>query len=151
MDARALQSVLDARPSGPLALVLNKIDLAPSARTVDFLAVFPPGLSPDQSICCSAATGEGIEALEDTLAQLALGGQHLDAESTLVENARQRQAIEDALSALNVALDGLRSERPPELVCIDLRSALEALGTITGHNVGEAVLARIFSDFCIGK
>jgi tRNA modification GTPase len=151
MDVRALQCVQDARPSGPLALVLNKVDLAPSARMADFLAIFPPGLRPDQSVCCSAATGAGIESLEDTLAQLALGGQQLDADSILVENTRQRQALEDALLALDVALDGLGGERPPELICIDLRTALEALGRITGHNVGEAVLNRIFSDFCIGK
>ena len=40
---------------------------------------------------------------------------------------------------------------PVDLAAIDLREAWEHLGKITGDTVGEDVIDRIFSDFCVGK
>ena len=38
-----------------------------------------------------------------------------------------------------------------DFVVIDLRSAWEKLGEITGETVGEDIIDQIFSQFCIGK
>ncbi|HEX3733359.1 MAG TPA: tRNA uridine-5-carboxymethylaminomethyl(34) synthesis GTPase MnmE [Mycobacteriales bacterium] len=100
---------------------------------------------------CAAAGGLGLNELEDALADLALAGETLNVEDTLIDNARQRQALEAAIAALVTAEAGLRAAGPAEITCIDLRSALESLAEITGRNVDEAVLDRIFRDFCIGK
>ena len=40
---------------------------------------------------------------------------------------------------------------PVDLVSIDIKAALEALGEITGDNITEEIVDRIFADFCIGK
>jgi tRNA modification GTPase len=40
---------------------------------------------------------------------------------------------------------------PPELLSLDLRSALSALGEVTGETSTDEVLDHIFSSFCIGK
>jgi tRNA modification GTPase len=39
----------------------------------------------------------------------------------------------------------------PELIVLDLRDALKAVGEITGDVTTEDLLDKIFSDFCIGK
>lgn len=150
-DYAAAAAVRAAAPTTPLLLVQNKCDLPHPLPATAFAPLFAAGAPPDACVACSAATGDGIAALEDALAALALGGESLDAEATVVENARQRHALEDALAALVQAAEGLREARPAELVCIDLRAALEALGAVTGMNVSEAVLDRIFGEFCIGK
>ena len=38
-----------------------------------------------------------------------------------------------------------------ELVAVDIRAALDALGRITGRTVQPDILDNIFSKFCIGK
>ena len=43
--------------------------------------------------------------------------------------------------------DGL----PSDLVAIDLKAAIDALGAITGDNAKIDVLDEIFSRFCVGK
>jgi tRNA modification GTPase len=40
---------------------------------------------------------------------------------------------------------------PPEITADLLRSAVEAIGPVTGRIDVEDVLDRLFSDFCIGK
>ena len=43
------------------------------------------------------------------------------------------------------------SEEILDLVSFDVRAAVVALGEITGANVDDELLDRIFRDFCIGK
>jgi tRNA modification GTPase len=150
-DYEAAAAVRGAAPATPLLLVRNKCDLPHLLPPTAFAPLFAASAPPNASVACSAASGEGIADLEDALAALALRDESLDAEATVVENARQQHALEEALASLARAAEGLREARPPELICIDLRAALEALGAVTGMNVSEAVLDRIFSEFCIGK
>ena len=42
-------------------------------------------------------------------------------------------------------------EPPWELVALELAAAIHELGEITGEEVGEAILDRIFGQFCLGK
>ncbi len=46
---------------------------------------------------------------------------------------------------------GLSDLLPLDFVSIDLRTAFDALGEVTGEAVSEDLLDRIFSEFCIGK
>jgi tRNA modification GTPase len=40
---------------------------------------------------------------------------------------------------------------PLEIVAVEMRDALDRLGEIVGAVTTEDILARIFSEFCIGK
>ena len=48
-------------------------------------------------------------------------------------------------------LEALRSELTLELVALDLRIAVNAVGEVVGKTATEALLDAIFSQFCIGK
>lgn len=65
----------------------------------------------------------------------------------LTANARQLDYIKKAYRALS---ESLKSDQY-DLVEIDLRQALESLGSITGESVGPDLLKEIFSNFCLGK
>ena len=63
---------------------------------------------------------------------------------------RHLEAIDQARQALDNAMSELRAETP-ELLAEELRSAQQALASITGEFTSEDLLGRIFSSFCIGK
>ena len=96
----------------------------------------------------SATRGEGIEALRRGVEALLEGegsGEAWAARQWHVASLDQAaEQLERAVSALEVVGDqGLAAEH--------LREAHEALGEITGRVSHEALLDRIFSEFCIGK
>jgi tRNA modification GTPase len=69
----------------------------------------------------------------------------------MISSSRQLQAIERAKSALNKTIEALNSGVSGEIVSLELRIALNALGEITGEISNEEILGSIFSRFCIGK
>jgi tRNA modification GTPase len=62
-------------------------------------------------------------------------------------NERQAGLLREAEAALERAAGDLA----PELRALELRTSLAALGAITGRNVDEALLDRVFGRFCLGK
>jgi tRNA modification GTPase len=135
-------------PSRSLALVLNKQDLPALLDPQPLINA----LRPAAVVHTSALTGEGIDALVDTVRELALSGAAApDAGAPVVTNVRHRDALLRAAghfeAAAYAAVDGMAAD----FVCIDIRAGIEALGEITGESVTEDLLERIFSQFCIGK
>ena len=63
----------------------------------------------------------------------------------------KRQCLKRASSALQEAIALLGAGEPPELMAVELRSALGAVGEIVGEAGTEEILGKIFSSFCIGK
>ncbi len=110
----------------------TKSDLGPVPSSVD-LAV-------------SARSGHGMCALRDRLAAIAHEATVQSGPPPLTRQ-RHRSLLDETRSQLRAA--GLSSE--PELRAEALRLALAALGGITGKVGVEALLDRIFGDFCIGK
>ena len=120
-------------------LLLNKCDLAEHA---DWQGV--------QALRISCRTGQGHEALSAAITELFL---HRNGElDTLAAiNTRHRYALQQALEYLAAAREGLLSGLSPELMDIDLRAALDALGSISGRVDTEDILTRVFATFCLGK
>lgn len=71
--------------------------------------------------------------------------------SCLVNNERIYNALLNAKKSLEDALATFDSNLSEDYIVIDLKSALFALGEITGENLNEDIIDRIFEDFCIGK
>lgn len=125
-------------------LVANKRDLG------DRLTDVPSGLPVVRTI---ATTGEGIDALEEAIARALVGAESADAgvESVAVSNARHQARLLAAVEALARAQEALASGFELDVLAIDIKSAAEALGEITGETVTEETISQIFARFCVGK
>jgi tRNA modification GTPase len=64
---------------------------------------------------------------------------------------RQRDIVVRAIDGLDRFLNQNGAGAPGELLAIDLRASLAAIGEITGETTPDAILDIIFSSFCIGK
>lgn len=99
------------------------------------------------TLLVSARSGEGMEELRRMLDGLAFGAE--TGAGGLALNARHVRAIGEAREALGRA--GAAIEAGGEVVAMELREALEALGGVLGRMSPDDLLGRIFSGFCIGK
>jgi tRNA modification GTPase len=131
--------------SMPTILVVNKIDLVESSPKLDL----PPEI--ETIVKTAAAKALGIDRLETAILDTILGGKLHAANSDLAINQRQAAALIRAQTALQQVLSTVRDRLPLDFWTIDLRDAIGALGEVTGEEVTESVLDRIFSRFCIGK
>lgn len=139
-----VQDVTDARPPPRLhrpadLVVRTKADLSGPA---------------DGSLRVSAATGENLDKLREALDRLAFGAAGSPGAgggAALALNARHLAAVNEAVAALDRAAGRGGGGEPAEVVALELRDALDALGGVLGHVSPDDLLGRIFSSFCIGK
>jgi tRNA modification GTPase len=135
-----VQDVTDNRPAPSLPrpadlTIFTKSDLKNRPHT--------PG-----EILVSAHNGMGLTELRTALDSLAFGTVRTGARLAL--NSRHVSAVTQARSALSNLLTH-ESNIPVEVVAMELREALDALGQVLGNISPDDVLGRIFSRFCIGK
>ncbi len=99
----------------------------------------------------SAKTGKGLEELKKALSdsQKDLFGSADD--QTLVTNFRHYEALLSARKSLLQVSEGLAAAVPTDLLCQDIREAIDALGEIVGVISSQEVLNNVFANFCIGK
>ncbi len=122
--------------------VLNKADLPTKL-------IFPSTLDTLHSVSC--ATGEGIESLKDAIRNVVWSGEIKAEMLEVMINSRHQDALNRARAATDRTMEALRSEQTLELVALDLRIAVNAIGEIVGKTTTEDLLDMIFSQFCIGK
>jgi tRNA modification GTPase len=153
------QDLRELVPDGvPLLLVGNKRDAleasagAPPQEPAQSSAV-PGQATPTGAaapiVTISALTGDGRDALVAALLSCCGAGEIQGLQVAL--NGRQRELAAAAAASLNRSLEAADQGLPWDFWTIDLRAAIAGLGAITGEEVSEAVLDRIFSRFCIGK
>jgi tRNA modification GTPase len=121
-------------------LVLNKVDL---------------GLHPDWAaspgVRFSCRTREGEEALNQAIWDFVMTGGFSSQDFRIAINVRHQACLQKAVAELEAAKAGLANNELPELISIELRGALDAIGDVVGRHDTEDLLGRIFSEFCIGK
>jgi tRNA modification GTPase len=125
--------------------VINKIDLKQRLKREDISGQFP------HVVELSAKFVRNINALEEAIARVVLGGRVEFAEPFFVSNLRHIQSIKSAQKSIAQAVDSLDNGLSAEMVSQHIKDSLGALDELLGRRFSQDLLDSIFSQFCIGK
>ncbi len=127
-------------------VLINKMDLPMEADKKEL-----ERLSGKRVIPVSAKEEQGIEELEQEIKTLFYSGNLTFNDQVYITNVRHKEALEHALSSLNLVKNSIEQGMPEDFYSIDLTDAYEELGKIIGEAVEDDVVNEIFSRFCMGK
>lgn len=130
-----------------LILIINKIDLVSEPSSI----WLPETLKTTPQVLTAAAQNRGIHQLEEAILATVHTGTIQAANWELAINQRQAAVLQRAKIALEQVQETILQRLPVDFWTIDLRTAIQAFGEITGEEITESVLEHIFNRFCIGK
>ena len=142
-DEKILDMIYDKKK----IVLLNKSDLEPvvTREMIEEKAGDAPVIE------VSATEERGISELGDLIKDMFLKGDISFNEEIYITSARQKDALCRAVESMKKVIESIDNGMPEDFYSIDLMDAYEALGSITGEEVGDDLINEIFSRFCMGK
>jgi tRNA modification GTPase len=128
-------------------VLLNKSDLPP-VTTETLLREKLPDIT---VLPVSAKQETGIHELEQCIKEMFYQGELSFNDEVFITNIRQKNLLIEAKNSLEQVEQSIALQMPEDFFSIDLMDSYEALGKITGEQVGEDLVNEIFSKFCMGK
>ena len=122
-------------------IVLNKIDLEPKTSREEIQSAFQ-----SEAVEVCALSGKGRDALLERIRPPAVS----DVEDVVITNERHARILREAEQSLSAAI-GAFEMADLDCVTIDIKSAWDSLGEITGVTVTEEIIDSLFEKFCLGK
>lgn len=128
-------------------ILLNKTDL-PTKYDEAYLKSI---INNREIITTSITSGVGVDLLERSIKNIFYSGEVEVYSDTIVTNVRHKNQLVKALQNINQAIKDIKGNVPIDCIEVDLKNCWENLGEISGDTIGEDILDKIFSEFCIGK
>ena len=145
------EEIIELLSDKKIIILLNKSDLLQVTSEADIKKKML-----EKKLYCSILSVSmkdltGVQELKNTIHSMFLKGSLVFNDEVYITNVRQKVALQSALKSLELVLDSIENQMPEDFYSIDLMSAYEELGYITGETVGEDLVNEIFSKFCMGK
>lgn len=138
------RELMDALEGVPSIAIVNKTDLPSQIAVEEIQARF------EKTVFLSAATGEGLEDLEQALSEI-LDTKEFHPQEGVLFTQRQRADAQTALDSLREGEQALLGGLTLDAVTVCVENALTALSALTGEHVSEEIVDRVFEEFCVGK
>ena len=127
-------------------VLVNKADLEQTIQLGSLFEILDYPI-----ISLSAKDYIGFDDFEAKLKELFFQGElNLDDEY-MITNIRHKESLNAALISLKQVKTSIENQMPEDFFTIDLMSAFNSIGEITGDSVGDDLVKEIFSKFCTGK
>ncbi len=140
------KAVLESTKDKKRIILVNKSDIAKA--DIEYIKSLSDG---SEVIEISALTGDGADRLSEVIKKIYNLGEIGVSNGTVITNMRHKKALDATETALSRAVSALDSGMPPDIAAIDINSAIETLGEITGETVSDLIVDSIFHNFCVGK
>ena len=137
------KTIINAVEDKNTIVLLNKMDLDSKIDSKEINKF-------SNVISSSTLRGDGIQELKLKIKEMFFNGE-VENESLIISNSRHKQALFRALENCEVALEKLQLNEYLDLISIYVTAALKSLGEITGAELEEDLVNKIFSEFCCGK
>ena len=141
------EAILAAASGKPCVIIVNKSDLGLAVDLDELKERF----GQDKVMTLSAKTLTGVEAFSAWLKDYVYGSEGALSDGAYVQNVRQERLLREARQSLEDASQAAAAMLPYDCIEIDVRTAIDLLGEITGDTVQDEIINEIFSRFCIGK
>ena len=106
---------------------------------------------PKDNITISATNWDGLEELHEAVAIRLATPSTSQRQMLGSTSARCHESLTTGLESLQSARHAATVQAGDEIIAVELRSALDAIGRILGVVYTDDILDHIFSNFCIGK
>ncbi len=127
-------------------ILLNKSDLK-SRFTKEEIQ----NISSKPVISISAKEMTGLTQIRDEVMKIFFRGKIKSEGEIFVVNDRHMECLENAKNSLFLVRDAIENEMPEDIFSVDLTDAYTYLGNILGEEIGEDIIEKVFSSFCVGK
>ena len=128
-------------------ILLNKTDLDIKYDEFHLKSL----LNHSDIITTSIISGIGVDVLENSIKRMFYSGEVEMYSDTIITNIRHKNQLIKAMENITQAIDDIKGNVPIDCIEVDLKNCWENLGEISGDTIGEDILDKIFSEFCIGK
>lgn len=142
------KNLLEKLPLEKTIIICNKLDKGAVWNFSDFSN--SSTFSPVEIVEISAKNQNQLQKLEQAVEQFALK-QASPAEDGMIANERQRNCLQQAIQAVQEALEALQLGLAYDAVTVSLDGASDALLQLTGERVTDKVVDTVFARFCVGK
>ena len=128
-------------------ILLNKCDLIrESFETTNYISS-----SNKNVLRTSMKTKKGMTELYKMISDMFNNNEINIKDGIIITNIRHKRQIHKAIENITKTKDIINKNMTIDIVAIGIKEILEDLGEITGNNVSEDIINKIFSKFCLGK
>ena len=139
--------ILDLIKNKKSIILLNKCDLSENNdETTSYMSNLNKIV-----IKASMKTKMGIDKLYKTISNMFNNDEIELNNGIIITNIRHKNQIHKAITSINGSLESINNNVTVDILAIYIKETLENLGEITGNNVSEDIINKIFSKFCLGK
>lgn len=141
-DSQIMEQIKDRQ----VIILQNKSDLKNVVTKEDILSYLDKPV-----IDISAKEKTGFEDFYKLLNDMFFHGHLSYNDEVYITNMRHKEALEEALSSIQMVRESIADGMPEDFYSIDLMAAYERLGYIIGESVEDDLVDTIFREFCMGK
>lgn len=142
-----IEELLDKLDNRKYIIIINKNDLE-SKLDKSKLQKFA---QENKIVNISVLKSEGIEELKNKIVELFNINELETKDPTYLSNSRSISILKRCLTSIEDIEQGLKENRPIDMIELDIKNIWEELGLINGSTYEEELLDEMFSRFCLGK